>query len=174
MRWDRRLAVFTVAALILVTAAVVGLIWMTSVGIKSSGERIAGRADEGFADLMERVSDLDNVGHPMISRRGKFETQDRYEDFDENWLNTMILVGDGYLEEDIQYSHTVKFLLRTYDYENVYETTDTREVYGRYTDEVVMFRNGGIYYVGYLSGDVEYRFVVECPPLTQWLDEVDG
>lgn len=174
MRWDRRLAVFTVAALIIVTAAVAGLIWMTTVSIESSGERIAGRADEGFADLMERVSDSENIGHTMIARRGKFDTQDRYESFDESWLTRMTLIGDGYLEDEIKYSHTIKFLLRTYDYENIYETTDTREVYGRYTDEAVMFKNGEIYYVGYRSGDVEYRFVVECPELTEWLREIDG
>ncbi len=170
MRWDRRLAVFTVASLVLVMSAVVGVIMLTSFRIKSSGERIAGRAEEGFVNLMERVSDLDNVGHPRIARRGKFDTQDKYQDFDENWLNSMVIVGDGYLEDEIQYSHTVKFLLRTYDYENIYETTDTREVYGRYTDEVVMFKNGDIYYVDYRRGNLEYRFVVECQPLTEWLD----
>lgn len=173
MKWDKRLAAFTAVVLVIMALAAAALAWWTTAGIKTSGERIAGRADEGFADLMERVSDSENIGHTMIARRGKYETQNRYSDFDEAWLREMTLVGDGYLEDEIEYSHTVKFLLRTYDTENVYEKTDDRAVYGRYTDEAIMFKNGGIYYVGYRSGDVEYRFVVECPKLTEWLDGIE-
>lgn len=174
MRWDRKLGGLTIAALLLVILAAAGVVWWTMIGTQSSGERIAGRAEDGYSDLMERVADPENVGHTMIARRGKYDNQSRYADFDEAWLNDMVLAGHEYLEENISYTHTVKFLLRTYDTENIYLPDDTRLVYGRYTDEVMLFRNKETYYAIYRSGDMEYRFIVECAPLTEWLDEIDG
>lgn len=170
MKWDKRLGAVTAAVIVCMALAVAALVWWTTSGIKTSAERIAGHADVGFAELTERTADSENIGHTMIARRGKYEDQSKYADFDEAWLKEMKLIGDGYLEDEIQYTHTVKFLLRTYDTENVYEKNDTREVYGRYTDEAIMFKDGDKYYVGYRSGDVEYRFVVECAPLTEWID----
>lgn len=174
MHWDRKLGRLTIAALMLAVLAIGGVIWWTMIGTRSSGERIAGRTEEGYSSLMERVADPENVGHTMIARRGRYDNQSRYEDFDEAWLTEMVLVGHAYLEEDISYSHTVKFLLRTYDTENIYLPDDTRVVYGRYTDEVMLFRSKEKYYAIYHAGDMEYRFIVECPPLTEWLACVDG
>lgn len=174
MRWDRRMAVFTAVALFFVILVIAALIFGTTVGIRTSEQRIVERAEYGFSDLMERVSDPENVGHPMFSRRGRFEDQSRYEAFDEAWLNEMVFTGHEYLEDEISYTYTLKLLLRTYDTENVYLPDDTRLVYGRYTDEVILFKDGATYYAYYRSGETEYRFIVECPPLTEWLDEISA
>jgi len=174
MRWDRKLGILAVVMLIIAAAAAAVVVWWIANGSQDSGERIRGRAEDGFAELMERVSDLDNVGHVMISQRGKYASQQKYKDFDEAWFGELEMTGHEFLEENISYTHAVKFRLRTYDYENVYLPEDTREVYGRYTDEVVLFRNGDIYYAIYVSGSREYRFIASCPPVTQFLEEVDG
>lgn len=174
MHWDRKLGTLAVLALVLAVLAASGVVWWTQIGAAKSGEKIAGRAEDGYRDLMERVADAENVGHPMIARRGKYDTQNRYADFDEAWLTEMVLTGHEYLEEEVSYTHTVKFLLRTYDTENIYLPDDTRKVFGRYTDEAMLFVNGRTCYVMYRSGETEYRFIAECAPLTDWLAEVDG
>ena len=174
MYWDRKLGIMAIAALVLAAAAAVWVIWWTQVGAESSGDKLLGRAEDGYADLMQRVSDAENVGHTMIARRGKYDSQSRYADFDEAWLNEMVLTGHEFLEDRIAYTHTVRFRLRTYDTENIYLPDDTRYVYGRYTDEVMLFVNGDTCCAMYRSGDVEYRFIVTCKPLTDWLRELDG
>jgi hypothetical protein len=174
MHWDRKLG--TLAGIVIGAAvlAVAAVIWWITTGSLSSGDRIQGRAEVGFTELTERVSDCENVGHTIISQRGKYSSQSKYEDFDEAWLTELTMVGYEFVQEDITYSHAVKFRLRTYDTENVYLPDDTRDVYGRYTDEVILFRNEDIYYGMYLSGNTEYRFIAECPSLTEWLEKIDG
>ena len=75
MHWDRKLGILAVVMLIAAAAVSALVVWWITGGSQNSGERIRGRAEDGFAELMERVSDLDNVGHIMISQRGKYSSQ---------------------------------------------------------------------------------------------------
>jgi len=174
MHWDRKLGVIFAVVLAAAAMAVCGVVWWTTLGSQSSGDRIRGHAEVGFSELADRTADTENVGHVMISRRGKYSSQSRYEGFDETWLTALTMTGHEFLEEELKYTHLVKFRLRTYDTENVYLAEDTPEVYGRYTDEAAMFIHEGTCYVIYRSGSTEYRFIAECPPLTEWLKEIDG
>lgn len=168
-RWDRKLTAFAIAVTVLLAAAAVFVVIATGSGVRSSVDRIAGRADEGFASLLERVQSTENVSQVIINRRGKFEDQAKYRDFDPAWLASMELVGYEYDPDTLQYDCSLKFALRRYDTENVYHVNDGISVYTKFSDECVFYITGDTCCVGYLDGETEYRFVVKCAPLTEWL-----
>ena len=81
-RWDRKLTAFAIAATVLLAAAAVFLVISTGSGVRSSVERIAARAEEGYRALLERVENTENISQVIINRRAKFEDQVKYRDFD--------------------------------------------------------------------------------------------
>lgn len=172
MRWDRKLAVFAIVALILTAAAAGFLLWMTHARITSAADRIEGAAEEGFARLTERLRRTDNVFRVNVNRRGKFEAQQRYRGLNPAWLKQMAFVPGEYLDEDVEYSHTITFRLKTYDTENVYSHRDSPVAYTRYDDSAAMAKSGDLYYVTYVEGSMEYHFIVTCAPLTEWLEKI--
>ena len=170
MRWDKKLTVFAVVALVIAVSAAGLLLWVTGRRMANAAERIEGVAEEGFGRLAERVARADNVFRVNVNRRGKFEAQQRYRGFNPAWLKSLAFVPGEYLDEDVNYTHTVSFRLKTYDTENVYSHRDTPVAYTRYDDSVSLAKAGDIYYVTYVEGSTEYHFMVSCPPLTDWLD----
>ena len=91
MRWDRKLTVFAVLAVILAALAAGLLLWMTQMRIAHASERIEGAAEEGFSRVTERLARTDNVFRVTVNRRGKFESQQKYRGFNPAWLKTMEL-----------------------------------------------------------------------------------
>ena len=174
MRWDRKIWLLSVFLTIFAAVVAIYVICHTAARSASAGERIREKAEAGYAELIKRVADDENVGHITVSQRGKFSTQKKYRGFNKAWLSELTVTGWEFMEDDISYTHTVKFRLRTYDTDKTYREDDSRAVYGRYTDEVTMFRNGSSYYVIYRSGKREYRFIGECTPLTEWICQIDG
>ena len=174
MRWDRKLTVFAVLAVILAALAAGLLLWMTQMRIAHASERIEGAAEEGFSRVTERLARTDNVFRVTVNRRGKFESQQKYRGFNPAWLKTMEFVPGEYLDEDVSFSHTVSFRLKSYDTENVYSHRDAPVAYTRYDDQVSMAKSGELYYVTYLEGSTEYHFIVRCAPVTEWLDSKAG
>ncbi|MBQ8333741.1 MAG: hypothetical protein IJX93_08210 [Clostridia bacterium] len=174
MRWDRKLTGFAIAVTILLAAAAVCMVVITGAGVRFSVDRIGDRAAEGFESLLERVERTENVSQVIVNRRGKFEEQDKYDGFDSAWLAEMELAGYEYDADSLLYDFTVKFALRAYDTENVYRVTDPIGVYTKFSDECVLYIAGDLCYVSFLDGGTEYRFVVTCAPLTEWLAEVNG
>ena len=172
MRWDRKLAAFALAATLLLAALAGGLIFLTHLSMGNVTERIAGAAEEGFASLRERLEKPENVFRVNVTRRGKFEGQQKYRAFDPAWLREMVYVPGEYLDEDVSYTHTVAFRLKSYDTENVYSHRDAAVAYTRFDDGVAMQKDGDLYYVTYHTGNTEYHFIVTCPPLTEWLDGI--
>ena len=168
-RWDRKLTAFAIAVTVLLAAAAVFLVLMTGSGVRSSADRIAARAEEGFDSLYRRISGEENVSQVIINRRGKFEDQIRYRDFDPEWLKSLRLTGYEYDADDLVYDRTLKFALRRYDTENVYRVTDGIGVYTKFSDECVFYIAGDTCYVSFMDGETEYRFVAQCEPLTEWL-----
>ena len=174
MHWDRKLTIFSVLALVLVLAAAVCLVLYTSRSLGDGGERVRGNADEGFRRFSERVKTPDSIAHVKITRRAKFESAEKYRDFDPLWLRELTPVpGEEFLEDDIEYTHTVELTLKTYDTEGVYTIHDNSLAYTKdYEDKATLFKNGDLYYVGYREGAAEYHFAVSCPPLTEWLNGI--
>ena len=171
-RWDRKLTAFAIAVTVLLAAAAVFLVISTGSGVRSSVERIAARAEEGYRALLERVENTENISQVIINRRAKFEDQVKYRDFDPAWLASLTLVGYEYDPDSLVYDSTVKFALRRYDTENVYRVTDNIGMYTKFADECVLYVAGDTCYVSFLDGETEYRFVAECEPLTVWLKTV--
>lgn len=174
MRWDRKLTGFAIAVTILIAAAAVFMVVLTGTGVRFSVDRIEDRAADGFVSLLERVERVENVSQVIINRRGKFEDQKLYRDFDPVWLQSMELVGYEYDADTLAYDCTLKFALRAYDTENVFHVTDPIGVYTKFSDECVFYIAGEACYVSFLDGGEEYRFVVSCPPLTGWLNALYG
>lgn len=174
MRWDRKLTGFAIAVTILLAAAAVFMVIITGSGVRFSVDRIEDRAAEGFESLIERVERPENVSQVIINRRGKFEDQAKYDAFDPAWLTEIALAGYEYDADSLAYDCTLKFALRAYDKENVFRVTDPIGVYTKFSDEAVFSIAGDLCYVTFLDGGTEYRFVVTCPPLTDWLAEVNG
>ena len=56
MHWDRKLGIITVVVLIIAAAAAAGVVWWITTGTQSSGERIRGRAEDGYAELIRNVN----------------------------------------------------------------------------------------------------------------------
>ena len=174
MRWDRKLTVF---AVLTVTACVLAaglLLWTTHRGMLRAADRIEGAAEEGFFRMTERLARIENVFRVSVNRRGKFEAQQRYRSFSAAWLKELVFVPGEYLDEDVEYSHTVSFRLKSYDTENVYSHRDSPVAYTRYDDSVSMAKSGELYYVTYVEGSTEYHFKVKCAPMTDWLDGIAG
>ena len=174
MRWDKKLTVFAVLALVLALAAAGALLWGTNRRMAHAAERIEGAAEEGFGRLMDRIARTDNVFRVNVNRRGKFEAQQRYRGFNPAWLKQMEFLPGEYLDEDVEYTHTVTFRLKSYDTENVYSHRDSPVAYTRYDDSAALSKSGSVYYVTYVEGAAEYHFMVSCPPLTEWLDGIRG
>ena len=172
MRWDRKLTMFAAAAVILIAALAAVLLLLTQTSMNHAAERIAGEAEEGYADLMKRVSAADNVFRVNVTRRGKFEGQQKYRALRPEWFREMEIVPGEYLDEDVNYTHTITFRLKSYDTENVYSHRDSPVAYTRYEDGAALQKCGDLYYVTYQSGNTEYHFIVTCPPLTEWLDQI--
>ena len=55
MRWDRKLTVFSICALLIVLAAAGTLFWFTQRSMANVSERIAGAAEEGYDRLLARA-----------------------------------------------------------------------------------------------------------------------
>ncbi len=168
-RWDRKLTAFAITVTVLLAAAVLFVAIVTSAGVRFSVERIAERAEEGCRSLYDRVSNTENVSQVIINRRGKFEDQAKYRDFDPAWLASLELTGYEYDVNSLVYDCTVKFALRRYDTENVYHVTDGISEYTKFSDECVLYVAGDTCYVNFMDGGTEYRFAAECAPLTAWL-----
>lgn len=168
-RWDRKLTAFAIAVTVLLAAAAVFIVIATGSGVRSSVDKIAARAEEGYRSLYERVSRTENVSQVIINRRSKFEDQKKYRDFDPEWLCALELTGYEYDADSLEYDCTVKFALRRYDTENVYHVTDGISVYTKFSDECVLYVAGDTCYVSFMDGETEYRFMAECTPLTRWL-----
>ena len=172
MRWDRKLKVFSIFAMVLVMLAAGTLLWFTHRRMEYAAQRIAGQAEEGFARFMERVSRPENVFRVNVNRRGKFETQQKYRGFRASWLRELVYMPGEYLDEDVDYTHTLSFRLKSYDTENVYSHRDSPVAYTRYDDTAAMQKCGDLYYVTYIEGLTEYHFMVSCPAITEWLDGI--
>ena len=172
MRWDRKLAVFSVCALLVVLAAAGALFWFTQRSMANVSERIAGAAEEGYDHLLARAGRAENVFRVSINRRGKFESQQKYRRFDPSWLREMIYVPGEFLDEEVSYTHAVTFRLKSYDTDNVYSHRDSPVAYTRYDDSAEMRKSGGFYYVTYVEGNTVYHFIVTCDPLTEWLGQL--
>ena len=173
MHWDRKLAVFAAAALIAALLAAGVLAYFTMHSIGDGGERIRGQADDGFRLLYERLSDPEQIAHVKIARRGKFESSSKYRDFDPAWMREMELIpGEEFVEDGVEYTHTVELTLKTYDTEGVYTARDNPVSYTRYESAAMFFKNGDLYYVSYREGTTDYHFAAACAPLTEWLDSV--
>ena len=172
-RWDRKLTAFAIAMTVLLAAALVFVVISTGSGVRFSVERIAERAEEGYRALYERVCNAENVSQVIINRKGKFEDQKKYRDFDPEWLSSLVLTGYEYDADELAYDRTLKFALRRYDTENVYHVTDGISVYTKFSDECVFYIAGDTCYVSFMDGETEYRFAAECAPLTGWLKTVD-
>ena len=171
-RWDRKLTAFAIAVTVLLAAAAVFVVIFTGSGVRSSVDRIAERAEEGYRSLYDRVSRVENVSQVIINRRSKFEDQKKYEGFDPLWLQSLELTGYEYDPDSLLYDCTVKFALRRYDTENVYHVNDGISVYTKFSDECVIYVAGDECCVSFTDGDTEYRFVAKCEPLTDWLKTV--
>ena len=174
MRWDRKLAVFAAFALVIAAAAAGLLLWRTQVRMNHAAERIEGAAEEGFARMTERLQRSDNVFRASVNRRGKFEAQQKYRSFNPAWLKRLEFVPGEYLDEDVNYTYTVSFRLKSYDTENVYSHRDSPVAYTRYDDSAEMAKCGDLYYITYVEGSMEYHFIATCEPLTEWLKEMEG
>ena len=174
MRWDRKLTVFAVLALAVCAAAAGLLLWSTNREMARAAARIEGAAEEGFGRLADRVAQARNVFRVSVNRRGKFEAQQRYRSFNPAWLRSMEFVPGEFLDEDVEYTHTVSFRLKSYDTDNVYSHRDSPVAYTRYDDSAQLAKSGEVYYVTYVEGDTAYHFMVSCPPLTEWLDSFKG
>ncbi len=173
MRWDRRLTSFAVFALIVILAAAGALLWFTHLRMVAASERIAGEAREGYEHLMERLERTDNVFRVNVNRRGRFEMQQKYRGFRAAWLRQLVYVPGEYLDEEVEYSHTISFRLKSYDTENVYSHRDAPVAYTRYDDTAALMKSGELYYVTYLEGATEYHFIVSCPAMTEWLEGIE-
>ena len=174
MRWDRKLTIFAVLTVVLAALAAGLLLWSTYMRIEHAAERIEGAAEEGFSRLTERLGRTDNVFRVTVNRRGKFESQQKYRRFNPAWLLSMEFVPGEYLDEDVSFTHTVAFRLKSYDTENVYSHRDAAVAYTRFDDQVSMAKSGELYYVTYLEGGTEYHFIARCGPMTEWLDAISG
>ena len=172
MRWDRKLTVFAAGAVLLVALLAAGLLFLTANRMGNVSERIAGAAEEGYADLMDRVAKAENVFRVNVSRRGKFEGQQKYRALRPEWFSEMEIVPGEFLDEDVSYTHTITFRLKSYDTENVYSHRDSPVAYTRYEDGASLQKSGEYYYVTYQTGNTEYHFIVTCPPLTEWLEGI--
>lgn len=160
MHWDRRILVLGLCAIVLAAAALGIMIYKTSVSISDSVERIAGLSEEGFEKLSARLEN--GFVRVSINRRGKFESQRKYREFSADMLSEMVMTDTAFLFDSIEYTHTVKLILKR----------NTDEAGMDTSPEAVFFKNGDSYYVGYTEGGVEYRFCVLCPALTEWLDGI--
>ncbi len=173
MRWDRKLKTFSVFALILVVLAAGALLWFTHQRMEYAAQRIAGQAEEGFERFTERVSRTENIFRVNVNRRGKFETQQKYRGFRPAWLREAEYVPGEYLDEDVEYSHTVSFRLKSYDTENVYSHRDSPVAYTKYDDSASLQKSGDLFYVTYIEGLTVYHFIVSCPAMTEWLESIE-
>lgn len=175
MKWDRKLLIIGIAAVVFLLAAMGVVAIVTFRGIESSADRIEGRAAEGFESLSERLGSAENISDMYtISKRGHYADRTKYGDFDVSVLQGMEYAGGEYLEEGLEYTYVLEFHLRAYDKENVYDENDSISAYTKFTDSFTMLKNGTKYYVSYMNGGEEYRFVVECAELTEWLTEWGG
>ena len=172
MRWDRKLAVFSVFALLFILAAAGTLLWFTHRSVTNISDRIAGEAEEGYDRLMKRTARAENIFRVSVNRRGKFESQQKYRGFDPAWLRELSYVPGEYLDEEVSYTHAVTFRLKSYDTEGVYSHRDSPVAYTRYDDSAEFRKSGGLYYVTYVEGNTVYHFIAECPKLTEWIEEV--
>ena len=171
-RWDRKLTAFAIAVTVLLAAAAVFAVLFTGSGVRSSVERIAARAEEGYRSFLDRVENTENISQVIINRRSKFEDQKKYEGFDPVWLSSLVLTGYEYDQDSLVYDCTVKFALRRYDTENVNRVTDNIGMYTKFSDECVLYVAGDTCSVSFLDGGEEYRFAAQCAPLTGWLKTV--
>ena len=165
MKWDRKLKTFAVCVLLLILSAAGILLFY-------SGQRIRSAAEEGCRLLLERLARTDNIFRVNVNRRGKFESQLPYRNFNPAWLKELSYVPGEFLDSEVVFTHTVSFRLKSYDTENVYSHRDSPTAYTRYDDEVIMRKNGDYYYVDFLTAGTEYHFLASCAPMTSWLDGI--
>jgi hypothetical protein len=171
MRWDRKIFVFAAAATVLIAALAVFLILITGHRVTTAAERIEGTSQEGFLDMTERIARRESdVFKVSVSRRGKFELQVRYRDFDTAWLRELEYVPSEFLFDEVDYSYKIEFRLKSYDTENVYSHKDSWVAYTRIDDGAAMLKSGDLYYIHYRTGDTDYYFAAKCPPMTAWLN----
>ena len=102
-RWDRKQTAFAIAVTILLSAAAVFMVVITGSGVRFSVQTIERRAKDGFISLMERVERTENISQVIINRRGKFEDQKLYRDFDPAWLASIELTGYEYDADSLEY-----------------------------------------------------------------------
>lgn len=175
MRWDRKLTVFAAAAVILIAALAAVLLLLTQTSMNRAADRIAGEAEEGFRSMTARIEKREgDVFRVTIAQRSKFESQHKYRGFRTSWLCALEYVPGEFLFDEVNYSYKVTFRMKTYDTENVYSHRDSWAAYTRYDDNVLMLKDGEIYYIYYQEGNREYYFAAKCPPLTEWLDGLGG
>ena len=173
VRWDKKLTAFAVVVVALVIAGAGLLIFFTNQRINTVEDRIAGAAEEGYASLLARIEKrTSDVFQVSVTRKGRFEGQQKYRKFNVEWLKELEYVPGEYLDEDVNYTYSISFLLKSYDTENVYSHRDSWTAYTRYDDGVVMMLEGELYYITYQEGNTVYHFIAKCPPLTDWLAEM--
>ncbi len=161
-KWDRRIGVFSAVILICFAAAFVYISFKTGQSVENSAETIEGRSEEGFARLEKRL-ELPDGGYVRchITRRGRFDSRQMYAGFTPDLLDGMEFYDGAFLSGDIEYTHTIKLILKS------------DEISSATGDEAVFFKNGDMYYVGYREGKNEYRFAVKCPGMTDWFAELE-
>ncbi len=171
MRWDRKMLSLAAAATVLVAALAVFLVVFTGHRMATAADRIADEAQEGFRDMTERIERrISDVFAVSLTRRGKFDLQYKYHEFDTAWLRELEYVPAEFLFDDVDYTYKVEFRLKSYDTENVYSHKDSWVAYTSIDDSVEMLKSGELYYIHYLTSGTDYYFAAECPPLTAWLD----
>ncbi len=158
-KWDTRISIFSAIVIICFAAAFVYLSVRTGQSVENSAETIEGRAEEGFARLDKRLGDGFVRYH--ITRRGRFDSRQMYAGFTADLLDGMEFCDGSFLSGDIEYTHTIKLILKS------------DEISAAVGDEAVFFKNGELYYVGYKEGRNEYRFAVKCPSMTEWFAELE-
>ena len=173
MRWDRKLAALAAVVLILAAVAAGALIFFTQRGIETASARIAGEAQAGYEDFLARVKKPENIFSVTIARRGKFEGQRKYRDFQKAWLTQMERIPGEFLDGDVSYTHQIRLRLKSYAAsDTVFSHRDAESLYTRYDDSAVLLRDGDLFYVTYQTGNTEYHFIASCPPLSAWLDSI--
>ncbi len=158
-KWDRRIGVFSAVILICFAAFFVYLSVRTGQSVENSAEMLEDKAEEGFVRLGKRLEGGFVRYH--ITRRGRFDNRQMYAGFTSDLLDGMEFCEGSFLSGDIEYTHTIKLILKS---DQVSSATG---------DEAVFFKNGDIYYVGYKEGKSEYRFAVKCPSMTTWFEELE-
>lgn len=158
-KWDKRIGIFSAIVILCFAAAFVYISVRTGQSVENSAETIEGRSEEGFMRLDKRLEGGFVRYH--ITRRGRFDNRQMYAGFTEDLLDDMEFTDGAFLSGDIEYTHTIKLILKS------------DEVSAATGDEAVFFKNGDLYYVGYKEGGNEYRFAVKCPGMTDWFAELE-